>query len=85
VPGATAAMPVRTPWPGQSVMVVDATTRATVVAATTAGTLAINAPSGHKYLIELANSPFTALPFAPVTGTPATVAKHLGSRQIGID
>ncbi|MHA6761874.1 glycosyl hydrolase family 95 catalytic domain-containing protein [Streptacidiphilus sp. PAMC 29251] len=83
--GGTAAMKLRTPWPGQSVTVVDATSQTTAVAATTASTLTINATSGHTYLVELAGSPFTALPFAPVTGSPATVDKHLGSRQIGTD
>jgi hypothetical protein len=83
--GATATMRMRSPWPGKAVKVVEAVTNRTVIAATTASTLSIGATSGHKYLIELSGAPFTKLPFAEVTGTPAVGAKHLGSRQIGTD
>src|SRR5262249_23760009 len=37
------------------------------------------------YLIEQAGSPTTALPYAPVTGTPAATDKRLGTRRIGLD
>jgi hypothetical protein len=81
--GASAAMSVRSPWQGQSVQVIDANTSTAVVAPTTAATFTINTTSGHNYLIEQASSPFTNLPFAQVTGSPATAAKHLGPVSIG--
>jgi len=83
--GANAAMQVRSPWSGQSVQVVDGTTGTTVVGPTTASTFTINTTTGHAYLIEQSASPFTNLPYAQVTGVPATAAKHLGPVRIGLD
>jgi hypothetical protein len=82
--GASAAMQVRSPWPGQSVQVVDAATGATVIGPTTTSPFSINTSSGHAYLIEQAAQPFTNLPYAQVTGSPATAAKHLGTVSIGL-
>jgi len=82
--GATASQNVRSPWPGQTVQVVDAT-MGTTVSSTTAATFTISMVSGHKYLIERASAPFTSLTYAQVTGTPATHAKHLGAAQLGSD
>jgi glycosyl hydrolase family 95 len=82
--GATQQLTVRSPWPGQSVTVVDGRTRATVVAATTAATLTIPAQAGGSYLVERTSSPTNAQPFAALTGTPATTAKQLGSARIGL-
>jgi hypothetical protein len=83
--GGNAAMQVRSPWPGQSVQVVDATTGATAVGPTTTSPFTINTTSGHAYLIEQAAQPFTNLPYAQITGTAATTAKHLGPVRIGLD
>jgi hypothetical protein len=83
--GSSAAMQVRTPWPGQSVEVVDATTGTVVVAPTTAAQFTVGTTGGHDYLIEQSAAPFTSLPFAQVTGTPATAARHLGPVAIGLD
>jgi hypothetical protein len=83
--GGNAAMTVRSPWPGQSVEVIDANTGATAVAPNTNAQFTVNTVSGHKYLIEKTAAPFTNLPFAPVTGTAATSARHLGPVQIGLD
>ena len=83
--GANAAMQVRSPWPGQSVQVVDANTGATVVGPTTTSPFTINTSGGHAYLIEQAAQPFTNLPYAQVTGTAAAAAKHLGPVRIGLD
>jgi hypothetical protein len=83
--GGSAAMQVRSPWAGQSVQVVDANTGATVVAPTTAAQFTVNTTGGHNYLIEQSSAPFTSLPFAQVTGSPATAAKHLGPVSIGLD
>jgi hypothetical protein len=82
--GAAQQLTVRSPWPGQSVTVVDGRTRATVVAATTAGTLTIPAQAGGSYLVERTSSPTNAQPFAALTGSPATTAKQLGSGRIGL-
>jgi hypothetical protein len=40
--------------------------------------------AGQSYLVEQPSSPTTSLPFAQVTGTQATTAKHLGGVQIGL-
>jgi hypothetical protein len=83
--GSTQTMKVRNPWAGQSVEVVNGSSNAVVVAATTAGTLNVPVTSGQSYLVERTSSLTTALPYAQVSGTPATAAKHLGNVQIGLD
>ncbi len=83
--GSSRTMQVRSPWPGQSVQVVDGSSDAVVVSATTAGTLSVPVSSGRSYLVEQAGSPTTSLPYAQVSGSPATAAKHLGNVQIGLD
>jgi hypothetical protein len=84
--GTSGRLTVKSPWPGQPVQVVSGTGAHQVVASTsTSDTFTFPATAGQSYLIEQAGSPTTTLPFAPVTGTPATAAKHLGKVQIGID
>jgi hypothetical protein len=83
--GTTQTMTVRNPWPGQQAQVVNGSTGAVVVAATTSGTLSVPVTAGSSYLIEQPSSPTTSLPFAQVTGVQATAAKHLGSVQLGLD
>jgi hypothetical protein len=83
--GSSRTMKVRSPWPGQSVQVVNGSSNAVVVSATTAGTISVPVSSGQSYLVEQTGSPTTSLPFAQVSGTPATSAKHLGNVQIGLD
>jgi hypothetical protein len=84
--GTTETMTVRNPWPGQQAEVVNGSTGAVVVAATTSATLSVPVTAGSSYLIEQPSSPTTSLPFAQVTGTQATAAKHLGGKvQIGLD
>lgn len=82
--GSTHTVKVRSPWDGASVEVIDAATNATVVAPTTDTTLTFPVIAGHQYLVEQATAPFTALSFAKVTGTAATVEKHLGVRTLGL-
>ncbi|GIH17509.1 fascin domain-containing protein [Rugosimonospora africana] len=84
--GSTAPIAVRSPWPGQSVTVVDGS-GATVVGAQSNPTFTISAQSGKTYLVERTASPTTALPFAAVGGSPATAARHLtgSSASIGLD
>ena len=54
---------VRSPWPGQSVTVID-NTGTTVVAAQTAATFSLPVQTGKSYLIQRTSAPTTALPFA---------------------
>jgi hypothetical protein len=83
--GATHRMLIRNPWPGQRTQIVDGCTGAVVVSPAAASSLILNAQAGHSYLIEPVSDPTTALPYAPVTGTAATSASHLGGVQIGLD
>ncbi|HEX4442761.1 MAG TPA: hypothetical protein VHZ81_04245 [Galbitalea sp.] len=83
--GATQTMQVRNPWPGKSVEVVNGSSNAVVVASTTAATLSVPVTSGQSYLVEQPSALTTSLPFAQVTGSVATAAKHLGGVKIGID
>jgi Carbohydrate binding module (family 6)/Ricin-type beta-trefoil lectin domain len=78
-------MTVRNPWPGQQAEVVNGSSGAAVVGATTASTFSVPVTAGTAYLIEQVSSPTTSLPFAQVTGSEATTAKHLGSVSIGLN
>jgi hypothetical protein len=83
--GSSRTMKVRSPWPGQAVQVVNGSSNAVVVSSTTASTFNVPVSSGQSYLVEQVNSPTTSLPYAQVSGSPATAAKHLGNVQIGLD
>jgi hypothetical protein len=83
--GTTGTMKVRNPWPGQSVEVVNGSSGAVVVAGTTAATLSVAVTAGQAYLVERPSALTTSLPYAQVTGTAATAAKHLGGVKIGLD
>jgi hypothetical protein len=83
--GTTETMTVRNPWPGQQAEVVNGSSGAVVVGATTASTFSVPVTAGSSYLVEQPSSPTTSLPFAQVTGSQATTAKHLGSAAIGLD
>jgi hypothetical protein len=76
---------VRNPWPGRQVEVVSGTSGQTVVPATAAGTVTIPARAAHSYLLQRVDAATTSPAFAPVTGAPATEARHLGPVQIGLD
>ncbi|WP_030437693.1 glycosyl hydrolase family 95 catalytic domain-containing protein [Actinoplanes subtropicus] len=84
--GADGPVAVRNPWPGQRVQVVtgDPGRPRLVVPPTSADRLTVPACAGHGYLIEPVAAPSTALPYAPVTGTPATSYKQLGAATIGL-
>jgi hypothetical protein len=84
--GADGAVAVRSPWAGQRVQVVSADQGRPrlVVPPTDANTFTVPARAGHSYLIEPVGTPTTSLPFAPVTGTPATGPKQLGTAMIGL-
>jgi hypothetical protein len=83
--GSTGTISVRNPWPGRQAEVVNGSTGAVVVHPTKNATFNVPVRAGSFYLIEQPSSPTTALPFAQVTGTKATSARHLGPVQIGLD
>ncbi len=83
--GTTGSMTVRNPWPGQQAEVVNGSSGAVVVGATTASTFSVAVTAGSSYLVEQVSSPTTSLPFAQVTGSQSTAAKHLGSVSIGLN
>ena len=85
VSGGNAPITMRSPWPGQAVTVVDGATGATVLASQSNATFTFQTQSGKSYLVEPTASPTTSLPFASVSGSPATAAKHLGNVSIGLD
>lgn len=84
--GSSSAMRVRNPWPGRRIEVVsgDGDPGRVVVGPTSAGEITVPVRSGHTYLVQPVSAPTTALPFAPVTGTPATEPKTLNGRTIGL-
>src|SRR5580693_1977199 len=84
--GTTQTMTVRNPWAGQQAAVVNGSTGAVVVSPTSSATFSVPVTAGSSYLIEQPSSLTTSLPFAQVTGTQATAARHLGGKvQIGLD
>ncbi|WP_228559122.1 cellulose binding domain-containing protein [Catenulispora pinisilvae] len=82
--GSTTTLTVRNPWPGSQAEVVDGSTGAAVVAATTATTFQVPVTAGSTYLVEQPSAPTTSLPFAQVTGTAARTYRQLGNVSIGL-
>ncbi|MBR7837599.1 carbohydrate-binding protein [Actinospica durhamensis] len=83
--GTTGTLSVRNPWSGAQAEVVNGSTGAVVVAATTAATLSVPVTAGSTYLVEQPGSLTTSLTFAQVTGSQATQDKVLGGiAQIGL-
>src|SRR5207302_8272697 len=78
--GSTGTLNVANPWPGQQVEVLTSTGRRLL---STSADFTFPTRAGESYLIERVSAPTTAMPFAPVTGSPATAAKTLGTRAIG--
>ncbi len=83
--GTTETMAVGNPWPGHQAEVVSGSSGAVVVGASTASTFSVPVTAGSSYLVEQPSSLTTSLPFAQVTGSQATTAKHLGSVSIGLN
>lgn len=80
------SLTVKNPWPGQQVEVVSGTGWHPVITRTAStDVFTFAARAGHSYLVERMSAPTTRLPFAPVTGSAATAARHLGDVQIGLD
>jgi hypothetical protein len=82
--GANYQLQMRNPWPTQSVMALDGTGGG-VLGETTADILTFGVREGSSYLIQRVDQPVIALPFAPVTGMPASAARHLTEVKIGLD
>ncbi|GAB3818600.1 hypothetical protein [Kribbella italica] len=80
--GAAQQLAVRSPWPGQSVTVLDGQTRAVVVAAQSNATFTIPAQQGRTYLVEKTGA--TVQPFQSLSGTPATTARRYDKATIGL-
>ena len=81
-------MQIRNPWPGAEVQVVDGRHPSRVIVpTTTAATFTLRARRGRAYVVQRPSAPTASLARAPVTGMPATQARHLaGSKaQIGLD
>lgn len=81
--GATGPIRIRNPWPGQTVQVVSGATHI-AIGPTSADEFTLPAMQGRGYLVEPVAAPTTALPYAPVTGTPAAAYRTLGAAQIGL-
>ncbi|WP_158973333.1 ricin-type beta-trefoil lectin domain protein [Streptomyces griseus] len=69
----------------QLVQVVDGNDESTVVvASTSAAQIAVPAVNGRSYLVQQVSDPVGGRTVTPVTGTPATQARTLGSVSIGL-
>jgi len=64
---------------------VDGRSGDTVVRPTTDRIVPVPVRDGATYLVQRTAQPTTRMPFAAVTGTAATAAKHLGRVQLGLD
>lgn len=83
--GSSSVLRVRNPWPGRRVEVVSGDGEARVIVGPTSDEdLSVPARSGQSYVVQPVSAPIGALPFAPVTGTPATEPKTLNGRSIGL-
>jgi hypothetical protein len=83
--GHTGQVHVKNPWPGQQVQVVDGTTGDVVVQPSSDATIDASVTYGRSYLVEQVSAPTTGLPFAAVSGSAPTSARHLARVQIGLD
>ena len=82
--GTTAPLKIRNPWPDQSVDVVTGKTGVKVVKGAVGPVISFQGVAGTTYLIEKQEEPILNRRFAPVSGSPARLAKQLGSVQIGL-
>ncbi|MDX3763828.1 glycosyl hydrolase family 95 catalytic domain-containing protein [Streptomyces sp. AK02-04a] len=76
---------MRNPWKNQQIQVIDGTTGTMLAAPTTASTITIHLAKGSSVVVERTSAPLSSFSYAPVDGTAATMAKHLGTRAIGLD
>ncbi len=84
--GATQTVKVKNPWAGKQVQVVDGSNPGTVVVQPTSDAIfTVPVTAGKSYLVEQVSAPTTGLPFAQVTGSAPSTARHLKGVQIGLD
>ncbi|MGW4728483.1 glycosyl hydrolase family 95 catalytic domain-containing protein [Streptomyces shenzhenensis] len=76
---------MRNPWKDQQIQVRDGATGAVLGAPTTATAITIHLTEGSSVVVERTAAPLSSFTYAPVSGTAATTAKHLGTRTIGLD
>jgi alpha-L-fucosidase 2 len=82
--GAAQDLRIRNPWKGRSVQIIDAANKP-VIRQSSDPVFTLPMEAGKAYLVELSGSEAVSLPFAPVTGVPATQPKQLGPRTIGLE
>ncbi len=79
--GAAQDLKIRNPWRENGVKVIDASSH-TEVKQSTDAVFTLSMATGKTYLLQPAGA--ANLPFAAVTGVPASEPKYLGPRSIGI-
>lgn len=82
--GSSEKIRLRNPWHGEAIKVIDAKTSSLVPSVDSGSVVEFSAQAGRNYLVQRAAQAKEELPFEPVTGTPATTPKSLGSRTIGV-
>ena len=82
--GATQSLKILNPWPGRSVAVISAKSTKAIRSGLTGRVIEFPATAGISYRIENEKTPGRTANHRTVTGTRATVAKRLGSVQIGL-
>lgn len=81
----TGTLRVKNPWADQQVEVVDGSTGSVVVAPSSDDILNVPVKAGSSYLVQQVSAPTTDLPYAQVTGSAPSTARHLGGVQLGLD
>ena len=76
---------MRNPWPGHSVRIESANRPQEALLTSSSPIITFTVQARESYLIVPGDGRGGILPFAEVTGIPATQPKSLGSRQIGLD
>lgn len=82
--GTTGMVQMRNPWPGQAVDVIAGKAGTRVARGVPGPEIGFRAIAGRSYLIERQSGSTRPRAFAPVSGTPAPMAKRLGPVQIGL-
>lgn len=83
--GFTGSVQLRNPWPGRRVNIsVGEAGRGVTAKESSKQILQLNVQAGQAYRLGPADVSATRVPFLPVSGSPASSPKHLGSRSIGL-
>jgi hypothetical protein len=83
--GSAQLIRIRNPWKGHSAKVTDESGKEVVVKQGTDSTFTIQLEAGKAYLLQPSDLATEKLRFSPVSGTPATEPKRLGTRTIGLE